>query len=79
MNWDDPAARAALIESVGAEEYNRRLKAHLDESTVATVNGRAIRPVNTQFGLLYAVQGTKFAFSTREAAENFAKTQPVLS
>ena len=79
MDWNDPAARAALIESVGIEEYNRQLRDHMDESTVATVNGRAIRPVNTRFGLLYAVQGTNFAFDTPEAAENFAKSQPVLS
>jgi len=70
LNWDSPEARLALIESVGHEEYNRRIQAH--------INSRPdIYPVNTRFGLLYAVKGTKVAFSTRKQAEDYlAKGKP---
>jgi hypothetical protein len=64
MNWDSPEARLALIESVGHEEYNRRLQEHLGSRP-------DIYPVNTRFGLLYAVKGTTAAFSTRKQAENY--------
>jgi hypothetical protein len=42
MNWDDPAERLALIERVGADEYNRLFKEHRRSSVVATVNGYGI-------------------------------------
>ena len=35
-NWDDPAARLALIESVGVDKYNRLLAVHHKRHTVAT-------------------------------------------
>jgi hypothetical protein len=76
MNWDDPAARLALIERVGHAEYNRQIKAHQDASVVATVNGYPIRPVGSQFGRLFAVGGTDMAFSTLPQAEAYAKAQP---
>lgn len=72
INWDDPAARYRLIESVGVDEYERLHCEHLRRSTVATVNGRAIRPVQTHFGRLYAVGGTNMAFRTLEEAKIFA-------
>jgi hypothetical protein len=76
IDWDDPAARARLIESIGVEAYNKAFDAYRRESIVATVNGYSIAPVNTRFGRLYAVQGTKKAFSTLAEAEAFAQTQP---
>lgn len=39
MDWDNPAQRAALIERVGIEEYNRQFEQHIKDSTVAVVNG----------------------------------------
>jgi hypothetical protein len=70
MNWDNPEERLALIERVGIEEYKRLHAAHLEASTVGTtVKGRAIRTVMTRFGLLYAVDGTRVAFSTLDAAQ----------
>ena len=73
MNWDNPEERLALAERVGTEEYNRRLLEHLDSLIVATVKGRAIRPVNSPFGRLFAVGGTKHAFSTVEEAVRYAE------
>jgi hypothetical protein len=64
MNWDDPSARLALIESVGHEEYNRRIRAHIDARP-------SIYTVQTRFGLLFAVKGTKMAFSTKPEAEKY--------
>jgi hypothetical protein len=41
---------------------------------VRTVNGYDIRPVQTMFGRLYQVMGTKQAFSTLDKAETFARS-----
>ena len=73
MDWNDPAARARLIESVGIEEYNRQFEAHRARSVIATVNGHAIRPVQSRFGRLFAVGDTGRAFSTRDQAEAYAR------
>jgi len=75
MKWDDPAQRAALIERVGADEYNRLLMAEHEKrrSVLVTVNGHDIRRVETRFGTLYAVEGTKRAFASRQQAEDFAR------
>jgi hypothetical protein len=45
MNWDDSAARLALVESVGIKEYNRRITEHIESRP-------PIYPVNTRFGTL---------------------------
>lgn len=71
-NWDDPASRLALIESVGHVEYARLQKEHFKRSTVATVNGHDIRPVMTRFGRLFQVGGTDMAFATLAEAKAFA-------
>lgn len=73
MDWDDPAARAELIERVGVEEYNRQHAAHMKASVVATVNGHDIRPVGSRWGRLFMVGGTGSAFRTLAEAEAFAK------
>lgn len=76
MNWDDPIARARLIEQVGAEEYNRQFEAHLAASVVADVNGHKIRPVATRFGRLFQVGNTGAAFYTLDEAKRFAEQEP---
>lgn len=72
MNWDRPEERLALLESVGAPEYNRQHVEHVARTTLVIVNGYGIRPVHTRFGLLYAVAGTGMAFSTQEQAARHA-------
>ena len=64
MNWDDPAERLALMRRVGPTEYNRQIEQYHRDSTT---NG--VRQVNTRFGQLFIVVGTKTAFKTREEAE----------
>jgi hypothetical protein len=76
MNWDNPAARARLIERVGVAEYNRQHAAHVARSTVETVAGRAIRPVNSRFGRLFMVEGTGKAFTNIEDARQHARANP---
>ena len=71
MDWDDASSRARLIESVGIPEYNRRIEEHLKRSVLETYKDRDIRPVGTRFGRLFAVGGTKTAFSTIEKAREF--------
>ena len=44
MNRDDPAKGFALIERIGADEYNRLLREHRRASIVATINGHEIWP-----------------------------------
>ena len=68
MNWDDPAARLALVESVGTKEYNRLITEHLQR--------HLIRPVSTRFGTVYAVRGTTMAFSTEAEAQKYAAENP---
>jgi hypothetical protein len=74
LNWDDPAARLTLIESVGADEYNRLHAEHMRRQTVANVNGHGIRTIGSRFGRLFMVEGTDRAFSTQAEAETFART-----
>lgn len=76
MDWNDPAARAALIEAVGHVEYNRLFKAHRKTSVVATVNGHAIRPVSSRFGTLFQVGDTGTAFASLALAKAHALTLP---
>lgn len=73
-DWTDSTARLALIERVGVDTYNRMMAEQLDRSTVATVNGRAIRTVGSRFGTLFAVAGTDRAFRTRGEAEDYARS-----
>lgn len=74
-DFDTPEGRAALIERVGPEEYNRLHAQHRARSTLDTVNGHAIRRVGSQFGPLYAVGGTGHAFRTMDEARDFARTR----
>jgi hypothetical protein len=72
IDWTDPAAHNRLIERVGPDECNRLHAEWMARSTVATVNGHAIRKVQSRFGKLYQVGRTGAAFSAFEAAKNFA-------
>jgi hypothetical protein len=77
IDWNDPAARFRLIERVGPDEYTRLHAEYLCRSTVATVAGHAIRPVNTErFGRLFVVGDTGRAFSILPQAETYARKNP---
>jgi hypothetical protein len=72
MIWNDPTERARLIDRVGPQEYERLFAEHRKASTMKTVNGHAIRPVQSRFGRLFAVGNTGKAFATMPQAEAFA-------
>jgi hypothetical protein len=76
MNWDDPAARGRLIESVGADEYNRLIQQHFKSTTVAVENGYPIRAVSTRFGRIFMVDGTNKGHATLEGAKAIARGDP---
>ncbi len=74
INWSNAAERAALIDRVGVDEYQRLLAQHRRDSVVACVNGYPIRPVDTvRFGRLYQIDGTRIAYPTLVAAMEQAK------
>src|ERR1044072_983595 len=73
INWDCPRERAQLLERVGPAEYGRQIKQHFDASTVATVNGHAIRHVSTRFGRLFSGGSTGQAFQPLEQAQKYAR------
>jgi hypothetical protein len=58
------------------EGYNAAHAAHVRASIVSTVNGRDIRPVPSRSGTLYQCLGTKFAFPSLAAAEDYARRHP---
>lgn len=72
MNWDDPAARARLIDSVGVDEYERLHREQMDKSTIEVVNGHGIRVIGSRFGRIYMVDGTGQGHSTLEGARKIA-------
>jgi hypothetical protein len=74
MNWNDPAERLALIERVGPKAYNEAHLQHMKDETIDTINGHAIRPVQSRFGRLFVVGTTGKAFSTIDDAKKFATT-----
>src|SRR5262245_28747158 len=61
IDWSNLIERLHLFERVGEERYNELHAEHLKQRTVATVNGHAIRRVQTRFGEIYVVSGTAFA------------------
>jgi hypothetical protein len=77
INWNDPTARFRLIEQIGLHRFNELHADYLRRSTVATVAGHAIRPVNSErFGRLFVVCDTGRAFSTLPQAETYASKNP---
>jgi hypothetical protein len=78
MDWNDPAARAALAEQVGPAEYNKRLAEHREASVICEVAGHKIRPAHSfRFGSLFLVGDTGVAFSTFAEAKQHAEENPV--
>src|SRR5262245_51059476 len=76
MDWNDPAARAELIQRVGRSEYMRLQEAHFAATTVAHENGYRIRSIKTRWGLAYIVDGLgRGGYSLNEALE-IARTAP---
>jgi hypothetical protein len=82
IDWNDPEARFALIQRVGVAEFCRLQKQHQDRlmdqtrRTVATINGRVIKRVETRLGPVFAVAGTDGAFATLEDAQTYARSLP---
>jgi hypothetical protein len=74
IDWDNPEARLAMLEDVGAQEYTRRFLEHRLRSVVAVINGYPIWPVKTRYGRLFAVGGTTRAFTTLAQAKAWART-----
>lgn len=73
VDWNDPAARAFHIETVGPEEYAKQFAQHVADSTITTINGHAIRPVMTRFGKLYQVGSTGTGYGTLDLAIAYAE------
>ena len=73
MNFNDPASRAGYIERHGIEAYNSAMADHHRRTVVETVNGHAIRTVQTRFGCLFAVGDTGTAYATLQQARAFAR------
>lgn len=77
IDWDDPAARAKLIEQVGPAEYERLQQEHFTDSTIIKVNGYAIRPVqSSRFGRIFMIHGTGTGYSTLQHAMDEAAKLP---
>jgi hypothetical protein len=77
IDWDDPEARFRLIEQVGPQRYSELHAEHVRTSTVAIVNGHAIRPVmSSRSGRLFVVGDTGRAFSILPQAETYARKNP---
>ena len=78
MNWDNPKERAALVQSVGIEAYNKAFQDFVKETTIITIGGHAIRQVGTtRFGKLFQCGNTDKAFANFSDAEDYAKNNPV--
>jgi hypothetical protein len=78
MNWDNPEDRAALVQQIGVEAYNKAYENYIDESTVSIVGGHKIRPVNSRFGKLFNVGNTGRAFQKQSEAEKYASENPII-
>ncbi len=77
MDWNDPAARLALLEQAGVEGYSRQLAQHHQRTVIDVVCGHELRPVTTQFGRLIAVGDTGTAFRTLTEASRHAMAYPI--
>lgn len=75
MNWNDPLQRLILIESVGHEEYNRRINAWIESQVVETVNGYKLRWM-PEYGMCQ-VMSTNVAFGAVAEARDYANTLPL--
>ena len=76
IDWDDPQARAALIERVGPAEFNRLSAAARKASVIMSVRGRDIIPQRTRFGTVFAIDGEGVAFSSLVDSVSHVLTLP---
>lgn len=76
INWSDPVQRYELLNRIGPAAYNKAVLEHRKAAVIETVNGYAIRPVNTRFGLLFEVGDTGTAMDILAKARSYAKRQP---
>jgi hypothetical protein len=76
LDGDDPEAKLRFIKQYGPEAYETALRDWQQRNTMTTVNGYPIRRVNTRFGGMFVVNGTKHAFAGLPEAEAFARNLP---
>ena len=76
LDSDDPEAKLRFIKQYGPEAYETALRDWQQRNTMTTVNGYPIRRVNTRFGGMFVVNGTKHAFAGLPEAEAFARNLP---
>jgi acyl dehydratase len=76
IDWDDPEARARLIERIGGEAYNRAFEEHLRASVVEIAGGHGLRWVGSRFGRLVLIGDTGRAFATLAEARSWAEANP---
>jgi hypothetical protein len=72
MDWGNPEERADLLSRGGIKAYNNALAKHVEESTIVTIGGHAIRKIETQFGTLFQCGDTGKAFKELSDAEDYA-------
>jgi hypothetical protein len=73
MDFDTPEGRLDALNTLGPEEYNRRLTLHHREQVVETVNGYDIRKIGTRFGPVFQIETTSRAFSSLEDSRTHAE------
>lgn len=76
INWDDPEARAGLLQRIGPKAFNEAHEANRKASVIEVCAGHDLRPVSTSFGRLIAVGSTLMAFATLEQARAYATENP---
>lgn len=77
MNLNTPEGRLAATHALGHDGYNAAMKAHIDTSVVATVNGYRLRWVDSRFGRLCQVlDADGVAFQTMKQATTHANSLP---
>jgi hypothetical protein len=83
MDFDDPAARADLLETAGVEAYEAARLAHIEATTVAHVEGHRIRRQNVRInggpGFLFVIDAAQVGYLTLGEAEDYARRHPLES
>ena len=74
IDWNDPVARARLIDRIGPAAYEKAQQENVAATALCVVNGYPLRPIQTRFGRLIQVYGDTRAFTTLEAAKAHAVT-----
>lgn len=77
LNGDDPVARLRYVEAHGPDAYNKAMEEWHRKSTVAVVNGHAIREVRSaRFGRIFMVDGVNRGHPEFERAMMIAQQEP---